>query len=90
MQVKIINSRYNYCHYYYTTPRFKAQNKNSRCSHYTSGGFLEAIDSAKLPPEPDISENGKTECIELNEFDEIQEDKDGEDHNFKDTTPTGQ
>ena len=50
---------------------------------------MEAIDSTKLPPEPDITGDGKGECIELNEYDEIQEDKESEDH-FQDTTLTSQ
>ena len=47
---------------------------------------MEAIDSTKLPSESNID---KGECIELDECDEIQADKDGE-SKFIDTTLTGQ
>ena len=51
---------------------------------YHTRGFsepIEAIDSTKLPPEPDTD---KGECIELNESDEIQTDKESK-NNFTDT-----
>ena len=55
---------------------------------YHTRGFsepIEAIDSTKLPPESDAD---KGECIELNESDEIQADKESE-NSFIDTTFTG-
>ena len=57
----------------------------SKPSHHASGFSepLKAIDSTKLPPE-----DGGGDCIELNECDETQSDKDNE-NDFKDTTPTG-
>ena len=68
------------CHMIYF--RLRAQ---SIPFHHASGfsKSLEAIDSTKLPPEPDMSEDGN--CIELNE---IQADKYSE-NNFTDTTLTG-
>ena len=63
--------------------------KRKQHSHsYHTRGFsepIEAIDSTKLPPEPD---EDKGECIELNESDEIQADKESE-NSFIDTTFTG-
>ena len=71
--------------YHMTFFRLRAR---SKLSHHARGFSepLEAIDSTKLPSEPDID---KGECIELNECDEIQADKDGE-SNFIDTTLIGQ
>ena len=66
---------------------FRGQRKQRNQLHHT-GRFsepIEAIDSTKLPPEPDID---KGECIELNESDEIQADEENE-NSFIDTTLTG-
>ena len=67
--------------------RLRSRNQQAKQSSYTRGFSepLEAIDSTKLPPEPDAD---KGECIELNESDEIQADKESE-NNFTDTTFTG-
>jgi hypothetical protein len=67
--------------------QFRGQRKQQNQSHHTRrfSEPIEAIDSTKLPPEPDID---KGECIELNECDEIQADKESE-NSFTDTTLTG-
>ena len=65
----------------------RGKRKQNNQSHHIRGFSepLEAIDSTKLPPEPDTD---KEECIELNESDEIQADKESE-NSFIDTTFTG-
>lgn len=77
-------SVHNLCRNY---SRLREKNKQLKHSCHTRGfpEPIEAIDSTKLPPE---TENDKGECIELNECDKLQADKENE-SNFIDTTLTG-
>lgn len=80
----------SYVQYNFSRWRLRHRSQQSKHSSYARGfsESLEAIDSTKLPLEPDMSEDYKDECIELNECDEIQADKDNE-SNFTDIKPTG-